>query len=177
MKAKLIKKVDSHNGNEIYYSLIIKEKCIGTTHNLFNKEMKENNGDVFLNKLSKQNCDSLFGVVDVEKLADDVVMNYLTEGNPNGDFKKSTIGMDDNIIWWKAGFNKAMELNKDKVFSEDIIEENFNGLRDCIEDKDTAEFYIFLAKTIFCEMQPTEIDVTFNPDEKDSDVCLILKKI
>jgi len=103
MEAKLIKKVDSHNGNEIYYSLIIKEKCIGTTHNLFNKEMKENNGDVFLNKLSLKNCDSLFGVVDVEKLAEKL--------SPNSSWKHGFI----------KGFNKAMELNN-KVFTlEDVI--------------------------------------------------------
>lgn len=68
MEAKLIKKVDSNNGNDIYYSLIIKEKCIGTTHNLFNKEMKENNGDVFLNKLSLKNCQEIELGVDLDTL-------------------------------------------------------------------------------------------------------------
>jgi hypothetical protein len=62
MEAKLIKKVEYSNDKEIYYSLIANDKCIGTTHNVFNKEMKDNNENVVFNKLSKQNCDEIFEV-------------------------------------------------------------------------------------------------------------------
>jgi hypothetical protein len=77
--------------------------------------------------LSKQNCDSLFGVVDVEKLAE--------EEYPSGDDWTNEQSLVRKLAF-KNGFNKAMEL-----------------------------------------YQPTEIEVTFNPEEKDSEGCLILKKI
>ncbi len=57
-------------------------------------------------KLSKQNCDELFGIVDVKKLSKSVY-----PGKTNGEKRGSFI----------AGFNKAMALNKDKLFTlEDV---------------------------------------------------------
>jgi hypothetical protein len=56
------------------------------------------------NKLSKQNCDEIFGVVDVEKLAEEYDPNYAITDISNG-------------FHFIEGFNKAMELNKDKVFT------------------------------------------------------------
>jgi hypothetical protein len=53
--------------------------------------------------LSKQNCDEIFGIVDVEKIAD-----------------RHTFGQRNHE--WKAyikGFSKARELNKDKQFTYD----------------------------------------------------------
>jgi hypothetical protein len=55
-------------------------------------------------KLSKQNCDEIFGVVDVEKLAEENTQDCDTSGCYPADY-------------FIAGFNKAMELNKDKVFT------------------------------------------------------------
>jgi hypothetical protein len=58
-----------------------------------------------LYKLSKQNCDEIFGVTDVDKLA----REWHNQQNFNG--------LSDNIIsigylnMFKDGFNKAMELN------------------------------------------------------------------
>jgi len=43
----------------------------------------------------------------IESLAHKVMMNYLTNDNPNGDFKHSTIGADDNKNWWIAGYKAA----------------------------------------------------------------------
>jgi len=43
----------------------------------------------------------------IESLAHKVMMNYLTNGNPDGDFKHSTIGADDNKNWWIAGYKAA----------------------------------------------------------------------
>ena len=40
---------------------------------------------------------------EIEKQANDVIMNYLTHNNPEGDFKESTIGADDKRIWWGKG--------------------------------------------------------------------------
>lgn len=40
-----------------------------------------------------------FGIIDVEELAHKIMMNYLTNNNPEGDFKHSTIGADENKNW------------------------------------------------------------------------------
>jgi hypothetical protein len=62
-----------------------------------------------ISSLSKKNCDEIFGVVDVENWAD--FYGAFTKGNV--DFKLgASKGFED-------GFNKAMELNKDKVFTLD----------------------------------------------------------
>jgi hypothetical protein len=58
--------------------------------------------------LSKENCDEIFGVVDVKKLAIE------THGKDYEMFQ-------GQIEWFKKGFNKAMELSKDKLFTVDDI--------------------------------------------------------
>jgi hypothetical protein len=65
-------------------------------------------------KLSKENCDALFGVVDVEKLAgQEVFQKYYDWGGE--------VFREDYLISKRLhfieGFNKAMELNKDKLFT------------------------------------------------------------
>jgi hypothetical protein len=92
-------------------------------------------------KLSKENCDEIFGVVDVEKLAE---LDY-------------RIGLEEyiptpatHIQSFKSGFNKAMELNKDKLFTI----EDMGKLWDfCINNK--SSFWECLESI----QQPTEIDV------------------
>lgn len=45
--------------------------------------------------------------------AEKVVMDYLTDGNPEGDFKKSTIGADDFIYWYIQGYMDCLnQLNR-----------------------------------------------------------------
>jgi hypothetical protein len=63
--------------------------------------------EVFEQKLSKQNCDEIFGVVDVEKLVEERFGKSLHHANSRACFRE--------------GFNKAIELNKDKVFNEKSI--------------------------------------------------------
>jgi len=55
-------------------------------------------------KLSYQNCNEIFGVFDVEKLA--IGYDLYEKINFVGQTRA-----------YKAGFNKAMELNKDKMFT------------------------------------------------------------
>ena len=99
MKAKLIK-VDKG-----YYNLEDeKGNVLGTSYQ-FNSTV----GDVLKYKLSKQNCDEIFGVVDVEKLAKEyagTAHNIMDEPYQNGLF-----------YGFISGFNKHAELNKDKVFT------------------------------------------------------------
>jgi hypothetical protein len=60
------------------------------------------------NKLSKQNCDEIFGVTDVEKLAKiHHKLQYIDAYNPD---------IEPYVVAdYTAGFNKAMELMKDKL--------------------------------------------------------------
>ena len=65
--------------------------------------------------LSKQNCDELFGVVDVEKLDKKIRGLMMISGTSNGTIDHPNT---DKMI---SLFNKAMELNKDKVFTKDDV--------------------------------------------------------
>jgi len=130
MKAKLIKVLDQ-------YHLYNGDKVIATT--IVGNPM-------LLPNLSKENCDEIFGVVDVEKLADEITKEYATL-TPKA-FKRGVV----------LGFNKAMELNKDKVFT--------------IEDMKRGCSLIFLAlgdggdittdeviESVLSTQQPNEIEV------------------
>jgi hypothetical protein len=65
--------------------------------------------------LSKQNCDEIFGVVDVEKLAEKEYPTFNL--GLNSTTSLHTIFKEPFI----NGFNKAMELNKEKLFTlEDV---------------------------------------------------------
>jgi hypothetical protein len=139
-------------------------------------------------KLSKQNCDEIFGVVDVEKLADEYLEKHFSTGLDTNYIQNI---VSDGI---KYGFNKAMELNKDKVFTLEDIDKaiewaTINGRKGDITHYDIDNFIQSL-------QQPTEIDVEIvmeccgivysqhcdgNCEHVkpllDSEGCLILKKI
>jgi len=69
--------------------------------------------DYELQKLSIENCNQIFGIFDVEKLAEDFAKNHSIYPT----------AQDDTEYGFKHGFNKALELNKDKKFSlEQLIE-------------------------------------------------------
>jgi len=130
--------------------------------------------------LSKENCDEIFGVVDVEKLAYDY--SWTVQSVPE---------YGTTMAAYKEGFNKAMELNKDKVFTL----EDMNNAMDWImtqyfefhEQPTTGRREQYLESL----QQPTEIEVeiiclhTGDPKyttntgipKLDSEGQLILKKI
>jgi len=113
-------------------------------------------------KLSKQNCDEIFGVVDVDKLAEEFAKTKSSHSVFQNTHKRD----------FKAGFNKAMELNEDKVFTlEDVKKAYIQG-----KHGGKTQAYVEFDDYIQSLQQPTEIEITFNPDEKDSDGCLILKR-
>jgi len=94
MKAKLIKEKD-------YYDLYKIDED--------GKRVTFASTEDYKQKLSKQNCDEIFGVVDVEKLADSIFEKESSNMlHPQHQMRNTFI----------LGFNKAMELNKDKVFSK-----------------------------------------------------------
>jgi hypothetical protein len=124
MKAKLIKHILVKADEGKYF--------------LFKEDENEFRTQLF-HKLSKQNCDEIFGVVDVEK--------YISEDS------------FDKIIYsnsYKQGFNKAMELNKDKVFTLEDMERAY--LKGVSLQIDFPTFQESL-------QQPTEIDVEIIMEE------------
>jgi hypothetical protein len=172
MKGKLVK-------TESTYHLVVNDKIIASV----------GDSDGKLKKLSNQNCDEIFGIINVDDLADQNAKKDLFNGGYDGLINSHQQMLIE--VSYINGFKKAMELQKDKLFSEEIIEDAFKGLRDCIQDQDIAEFYINLAKTIFCEIQPKEIEVNIEMDDinkdnlssfkgkpkLDENGCLILKNI
>ena len=94
--------------------------------------------------LSKQNCDDIFGAVDVDKLVDEEYSLHFFEGR----------------IGFRDGFNKAIELNKDKVF---ILEDMKKAIL-WAHDKSTEGVYLSrlpIDEYLKSLQQPTEIDVEF----------------
>ncbi len=98
-------------------------------------------------KLSKENCDKIFGVIDVDKLVRDYMEQF-----KNPMLKNYLIGEAFN-----DGFNKAMELTKDKLFTvEDIMKAFEAGYETLESEKTYNEHYDILIQSL---QQPTEIEV------------------
>jgi len=137
------------------------------------------NGTTEGRKLSKQNCDSLFGVIDVEKLA--------KEKYPNDGYADTTLIQKGFI----KGFNKAVSLNKDKVFTlEDIKKAYSQGELDALKtgsySEKENEYIQSLQQTteIEVEIEMEDIRLPWGANESyiesklklDKNKCLILKK-
>jgi hypothetical protein len=169
MKSKLIKKSDG------WYNLYDGEIGIGSTHS-----------ELQGHKLSKQNCDEIFGVVDIEK--------YVDEYGAEWEYTER--------IGFRDGFNKAMELNKDKVFTLGDMRRAFSRGKDLTaEERFKFSEWEAFTKLVDSLQQPKEIEVEIKmepcfyddslggfstsytedkPKEQpklDSEGCLILKKI
>ena len=152
-------------------------------------------------KLSKQNCDEIFGVVDVEKLACDEcridIYAYKFIQNLKTGKTKSEMLLEAKVDGFIKGFNKAwiMNLNKDKVFTtEDMKEAILFGLGAMYGYKEgrEGETEYQINKFVQSLQQPTEIEVeivmgdpigitdNYTPDtfpKLDKKNQLILKKI
>ena len=141
-------------------------------------------------KLSKQNCDDIFGVVDLMKLAEENSHKY---------YDVKTTDWHCNYNGFFSGFQKAMELNKDKVFTLEDMRKAFNkghAVGVYLMDYKNEEVWNEFIKPI---QQPTEIEVeiemecnigcvnfVFNGENSrccgdktpklDSEGCLILKR-
>jgi hypothetical protein len=123
----------------------MKAKLIKTGSDYLLRDMGGNvlaitNGTTEGRKLSKQNCDEIFGVVDVEKLA--IEYDLYEKINFVGQTRA-----------YKAGFQKAMELNKDKMFT---LEDMMNCWNKALKFQDHKET---LGEYIQSIQQPTEIEV------------------
>jgi hypothetical protein len=190
MKAILIK------ANNRYYLEQIPSK--GVSGSVLEGMIGSTDGEGYY-KLAKQNCDEIFGVIDVEKLAEEWVFEKNGHKWSNNDDSAG-----DNYASFKEGFNKAMELNKDKRFtSRNMLRAYMEGTNDGTEfesmmdydSEDNAEAYEFAKEAekefIKSLQQPTEIEVEIEMDaipadrapngwdifpKLDSEGCLILKK-
>jgi hypothetical protein len=158
------------------YSLCIEENAFNSREFIANTD-----GMYVKHRLSKENCDEIFGVVDVEKLASE----YAKEANDiSVKYGVKVLG-DNNSTPFKDGFNKATELNKDKLFTlEDV---KFAWLQGEIGELSFSDIIQSL-------QQPTEIEVEIEMElvsdgldemaqlqhkrvpKLDENGCLILKK-
>jgi hypothetical protein len=107
--------------------------------------------DYELQKLSIENCNQIFGIFDVEKLAEDFAKNHSIYPSAK----------DDTEYGFKHGFNKALELNKAKEFTlEQVIEAMSLYKRN--------EFAMSKVLSIVLE-QPLEIEVEIEMESMNID--------
>jgi hydroxymethylpyrimidine pyrophosphatase-like HAD family hydrolase len=141
------------------------------------------------NKLSVKNCIDIKNGYDLNKLAEDFAKYHSIYPT----------AQDDTEYGFKNGFNKAIEMNKDKVFTlKDVKQAIFNFAN---YDRKTISELDRMDMAVSSIQQPTEIDVEIKmepcfydqslggfstsytedkPKEQpklDSEGCLILKKL
>ena len=178
MKAKLILK---HRGDYDYFLLSRTENSEAVQASLIPD-------DEFEQKLSKENCDEVFGVVNVENLAEN---HPLEVSNASHGF-----GIEDGIVY---GFNKAMELNKDKLFTvKDVekaieyfvknefklTEKNINSTIYSIQNPKYLEVEVLMKNSRTGKIIESESELEWDEDgicdkaipELDENGCLILKR-
>jgi hypothetical protein len=162
MKAKLIKVKDYYYLQELSAEHIVGSQCERT--------LGDTDGNGEYGKLSKQNCDAIFGVVDVWSAGLEIELDKLpyTKHLDDGQYNDGQVaGFELGAEW---GYNKAMELNKDKLFTEEQMFRMFlfgHSLseaikRGVIEDKPMGE--IFNDRIQFLQ-QPSEIEVEIEMED------------
>jgi hypothetical protein len=169
MKAKLIK-----YKQEMFTNYILKNEdgnTFATSKYPFATETEylAKSKGITLQRLSHKNCDEIFGVVDVEKLASENCTAWENSAVAQGGFK--------------LGFNKAMELNK--YTEEDIMKAydfgsnallgvSKNNLIQSLQQPTEIEVEIEMVKTPDAMFQFH--DVPYSTPKLDSSGCLILTK-
>ena len=87
------------------------------------------------------------------------MLNHLTDGNPEGDFKKSTIGAENNKNWWTRGY----KANTNKYTKEDMrkaINEGFYLAKNQSRaEYPEEEFVIDILKSLQPPI-PTEVELS-----------------
>jgi hypothetical protein len=180
MKSLLIKKAKG------WYNLYDNKVGIGSTHEALQGQ-----------KLSIKNCDEIFGVFDVEKMAEEYATSttFIKKGEVPT-YKEIEDAENISEIAFIVGFNKALDMNKEKVFTLEQVHKLLR-LVHTLPNRD-FEFYedetnvlqidAFISAHIQ-EPRETEIEVEVEMDNGsdelyafpvpkfDEDGCLILKKI
>ena len=108
--------------------------------------------------LSKENCDEIFGVVNVEEIA-------LSKASHFGGTYRNPEGFSDKQVGYLHGFIEGAELNKDKLFTVEDMRKVFNRGYDLPE---------YLEKDIMNEIFDDYIQLLQQPKEMEVDVrCYI----
>lgn len=156
MKAILIKREDGYNlAIEQPQGRLLEATCSPSQQLILDKS-----GASTKYKLSQQNCDEIFGIFDVENLAEYYVQEVKES---NADFYFRDIYKEFFI----EGFNKGMELNKDKRFTlEDIRMAIVYGERHRDMDAGKIPYQPFF-EFIPSLQQPTEIEVEIEMEVAD----------
>ena len=129
-----------------------------------------------MGKLSLKNCQAIENGYDLDELSWKFFPYHEWEYS-NGSFGDIN---EENRETFKIGFQKALEILGDKKFSESNLRIGCSSLLN-LEKEEGELSEVFTEKqyrhidTYIQSLQQTEWDVFFNPDEKDSEGCLILK--
>ena len=138
--------------------------------------------DYAIKKLSLKNCQTIENDYDLMKLAEENSHKY---------YDVKTTDWHCNYNGFFSGFQKALEILGDKKFSEKDMSKAIRKAQIVKDGDETFDIDQIFGCTEVCthnmeyghteteiiqSLQQTEWDVTFNPDEKDSDGCLILKR-
>ena len=162
MKAKLIKTVD---GYELFTQGFLK----GSTNHGLIDSLNVEEGSIRY-KLSLKNCQAIENGYDLEKEMCKLVDKKAEQNN--------TIDLNAYGQGCLDAFQKALELMGDKKFSEFDITKAFEyGWNQRHFDKTDEDELREIQKRFIQSLQQTEWDVSCNPDEKDSEGCLILKRL
>jgi hypothetical protein len=172
MKGKLIK--CNH-----FYALQIDNDIIAVS---LDKETESHTVN-YKYSLSKQNCETITNGYDLDELSKKETRKFLGHDVP-----ENIMLFIAHSKMFQVGFEKAMELNKDKVFSLGQLKTAMDMARVIIDDK-----YAHSGEEIFQSLQqPTEIEVEVEMDRIPADLapdgwdvflkldakgCLILKKV
>lgn len=125
-------------------------------------------------KLSIKNCDEIFGIIDIDKLADET----FTETNLS--LKEYEEGLH---IGFKEGFQKAMELNNKLFTVEDMKEAYSIGfLQQGIKSFNSLIQSLKQPKEIEVEIEQVLIQSSIEGEAKwkyrlDENNCLIVKRL
>jgi hypothetical protein len=140
MEEKLILK---HRGDFDYFLLSRTENYEAVIASLNPDELEQ--------KLSKENCDKIFGVIDIDKLVDEYIVVKPKYREHEHNLSASA---------YKQGFNKAIELNKEKVFTlEDMVKAHTLGWDSSNQWNGGNSKITELSELIKSLQQPTEIEV------------------
>lgn len=121
-----------------------------------------------MGKLSLKNCEAIENGYDLDELvreACDITDPLRLDSQKYKQDPYFKIG-------FIKGFQKALSILSDKKFSETELYRAF------LINSSGDDFTLnqFFNNTVLPMFQQTEWDCTFNPDEKDSDGCLILRR-
>lgn len=158
------------------YTLMVNDKMVASNDEDFQI-------DYAIKKLSLKNCQAVANGYDLDELAREACNITDPLRLDSQKYKQDPYFK----IGFIKGFQKALELIGNKKFSEHhtrlmlVDMARFVSTKEMRDawDFDIQKFHrdrdFFIDKQIQ-SLQKTEWDCTFNPDEKDSDGCLILKR-